>query len=166
LSFYENDGTLVSGVSSFFPTQSEITLQDVFDLTGAPGTVASTLTDFNGMALDLTVRENTAEPGSYVVTIPVNGGGDTSIATPITGADLVTLTQLDNPGDISGTVIGSVGSSNAPTAMGGFGDGTIGVQTMVAGHDNANIFEISSDGTVTSGGLGDGSLNRQVLTVW
>jgi len=166
VSFYDIDGTLLTGTtSSFFPNQTEITLQEILDLAGAPGSLSTGVPDTGGTALDLTVVENVNDPGSYIITIPATGGGTPTMAlAPVeiignTGFDAVTLTQLAAPGDASGTVIDSATSRvGIPTFTGGFGDGTTPV--VHSGHNSSNIIEIDSEGNsmTVAGGTGTAQL--------
>ncbi len=102
LSFYEVDGTLVDNTfSSFFPNISEFTLQDVMDQIVAEtgemtGSVPTSVT--GGLPLSIDV----ADDGSYVFTIPAEGGFQSND----TAAGAVALTLLDAPNDLSsGTVL-------------------------------------------------------------
>ena len=147
LSFYNQAGNVIgSSLSSFFPNSSEITLQEVFDRVDPMTGIASAT--LGSPALDLRVIENTSEPGTFVITIPAEGGGS--------GWQAATLTQLANPGDSNGVVISAVENSVNPASLsGGFGDGA--EPTVYSGHNDTNNVSIDSEGTGTlvSGGSGD-----------
>jgi len=156
LSFYGQTGSLLNSInSSFLGSDPEISLQDIIDAAGgAPSTAATTLNSTG--ALDLTVTENASEDGSYVITLPIVGGGG--------GWYGATLTQLANPGDTSGTVVSAV-SLDTVTTSGGFGAGqAITSSNVLAGgaHGGNNFFEFDSTGVATliaTGGDGSAQSN-------
>jgi len=108
-----------------------------------------------GTPLDLTVRENVSEPGSYVITIPATGAGGTN------AWSAATITELENPGDTSGTVIDSSTHSrdiSELTLSGGLGDGTM--PNLNTGNGSTVIVEVDSAGgrNRVDGGTGEAQL--------
>ncbi len=108
LGFYESNGTLRPGTSSFFPTAGEVTLQDVINAAG--GTNNSATSTVGG--LDLSVSPHPSNSDWLIMVIPASfasTGGTGNIS-----AEAVALTNT-----ATGTVISAydIGGNNTLTSL-------------------------------------------------
>ncbi len=121
LSFYDQDGTLHTGASSFFAA-GEFTLQDIIDLAGGvPGTVTSGVG-----GLDLQVLVHPDNPAATIFIIPssitanTSPGGAEAIALTDTSTGTV-IDAYDPAGATAATFTEGAASGATPTATGSAG---------------------------------------------
>lgn len=144
LSFYDADGTLHDGASSFFAS-GEFTLQDIVDAVGGiPGTLTSSVG-----GLDLQVAYHPDNPAALVFIIPSTLSAGTTTAS----AEALALTDTSSDTVLDAYDIGA--NSNSVMFTEGAATGTTLVPT-VDGSGSGNSVQVDYEGNQSSGAVTPG----------
>ncbi len=125
ISFYDADGTLHTGASSYFPVRSDIQLSMITNQTGTTGSVTG------GPGLDLQVIDHPDIPGARIFIIPV------SISDPEASNSAEGIALTNSSGEVLSAY--DVGGSNVSTFTEGLAAGATPTATgSPPGGDSVN----------------------------